>query len=193
MKDTPPENNNDDQKDDQKPEDLDADTSQETASMPEKTLDQMTEEELLNKVLEYRALSQRLAADYQNLQKETEQRLFNGRKYAVEGLILQIAPLVDYFDSAFAAVSKEEMDSSWMQGIKHIQSHLLTVLKDNNVALVETVGKKFDPECHETVSEEDSDKKPHTIIKQIQAGFTLNGKVIKPAKVVVAAEKTKKN
>ncbi len=153
-----------------------------------KDLEALTEEELLKKAIEYRDLSQRLAADYQNLQRDTDRRLADVRKYAVENLIMEIAPIVDYFDSAFAAVPEADRDSNWMKGIKYIQDHLMNVLKQNNVTLIETVGHDFDPNLHEAVGEEDSDAKPHSIIKQVQAGFTLNDKVIKHAKVITAKE-----
>ncbi len=183
MKDTPP---LDEILDDATSEDNEA-AEGEVIEEKEKTLDEMTEEELLDKVLEYRAMSQRLAADYQNLKKEADVRVANARKYGTEALISEIAPLVDYFDSAFSTVPEEEMSSSWMVGIKYIQDHLLKVLKDNNVELIESVGKEFNPELHEAVSEEESEEvKSHYIIRQSQSGFLLNGKCIRPAKVVVA-------
>lgn len=153
-----------------------------------KDLEALTEEELLKKAIEYRDLSQRLAADYQNLQRDTDRRMADVRKYAVENLIMEIAPIVDYFDSAFAAVPESDRDSSWMKGIKYIQDHLMSVLKQNNVTLIETVGHDFDASLHEAVGEEVSDAKPHSIIKQVQAGFKLNDKVIKHAKVITAKE-----
>lgn len=153
-----------------------------------KDLEALTEEELLKKAIEYRDLSQRLAADYQNLQRDTDRRMADVRKYAVENLIMEIAPLVDYFDSAFAAVPEADRESSWMKGIKYIQDHLMSVLKQNNVTLIETVGHDFDSALHEAVGEEVSDAKPHSIIKQVQAGFKLNDKVIKHAKVITAKE-----
>lgn len=152
----------------------------------EKNLEQLTEEELLHKAKEYKALSQRLAADYQNLQKETDKRLADFRKYANDQLLLEIAPLIDYFDSAFAAVPDEEKDTNWMLGIKYIQDHLLAVLKNHNVEMIEAVGQQFDPALHEAVSEEEvADVASGTILKQSQAGIKLNGKVVKHAKVVV--------
>lgn len=161
-----------------------------TQDLP-KDLEALTEEELLKKAIEYRDLSQRLAADYQNLQRDTDRRMADVRKYAVENLIMEIAPLIDYFDSAFAAVPEAERESNWMKGIKYIQDHLMNVLKQNNVSLIETVGKDFDADLHEAIGEEDSDAKPHSIIKQVQAGFKLNDKVVKHAKVITAKEQDK--
>ncbi|MDP3970930.1 MAG: nucleotide exchange factor GrpE [bacterium] len=155
-------------------------------------IEEMTEEELLKKAIEYRDLSQRLAADYQNLQKQTEARISDIRKYSTEQLLLELAPLVDYFNSAFSTVPAEELESGWMMGIKHIQDQLLKTLQENNIEVIDAVGKTFDPEFHEAVGEEDSDEPADTILKNPQAGFTLNGRVVKPAKVIVAKTKEEK-
>ncbi len=157
-----------------------------------KKISELTEEELLTKVIEYRDLSQRLAADYQNLQKDTEKRMTEFRKYSNEQLVLELAPVLDYFNSAFAAVPEEELNSGWMLGIKHIKDHFIKVLNENNIEIIETSNQTFDPELHEAVSEEDSQLPEDTIIKETQAGFKLQGRVIKPAKVVVS-KKTSSN
>lgn len=155
-------------------------------SPPKTKLEQQTEEELLQKVIEYKNLALRATADYQNLQRESTEKLADIRKYATEGLLLELCPLVDYFNTAFASIPSTEQQSSWLQGIKHIQTYLLKVLQDNNVELMQPVGQPFDPHRHEAVSEEASDTQaPNTVLRVLQAGFTLNGKVIRHAKVVV--------
>ncbi len=163
-----------------------SDTSHKTA------IDKMTEEELLQKVLEYKALAQRATADYRNLQRETEQRLKDMRQYASAGVITELCPLVDYFNSAFAAVPEAEQQSSWLQGMRHIQAYLMSILKNHNVELIEQTGIPFDANQHETVGEEASDQPDHSVVKISQPGFTLNGKVIRPAKVIVATDKNSK-
>ena len=160
---------------------------QHEAEEKEKSLEEMTEEELLDKVLEYRALSQRLAADYQNLKKEADDRVANARKYGSEALLLEVAPLMDYFNSAFTAVPEDQEDSAWMKGIQYIQQHLVKVLTDNGVEIIEPNGQEFDEALHEAVSEEDNqDLKPNTVLRVSQVGFKLNGRVVKHAKVVVS-------
>lgn len=153
---------------------------------PTQTLEAMTEEELLSKAIEYRDLSKRLAADYQNLQKETAQRLTDIRKYANQDLIIELASLLDYFTSAFQAVPEDQRDSSWMKGMQYIQDHLIKILRDHNVEIVDAVGQMFDPHMHEAVGEEASDQPEHNILKQTQAGLKLHDKVIRHAKVVVS-------
>lgn len=130
---------------------------------------------------EYLAGWQRSKADYQNLQRETVKKMTDFRKYAEEDLLQQIFPLVDYFKHAFKKVSKEEKDSSWLQGIKHIQDYLNKILTENGVEEIKTVGQEADPELHEVVK-----GKQGKIIEEVETGFKLNNKIIKPAKVILA-------
>lgn len=111
------------------------------------------------------------------------------RKFATEQLLQDLCPLVDYFDSAFQAIPAEQQSQPWIQGVKHIQSYLMQILKQYDVERMETVGKPFDPNLHEAVGEEESDQPDQTVVKESQAGFTLHNKVIRHAKVVVAKAK----
>src|SRR3990167_4311863 len=102
-------------------------------------IEKLTEEELLAKIIEYKALAQRATADYRNLQRETEQRMKDMRLYAGESIIEELCPLVDYFNSAFAAVPEAEQKSSWLQGVRHIQTYLMSILQNHQVVLIDTV------------------------------------------------------
>lgn len=191
MNKTPPHNQN--HRQDDKQDDIQEDIVNkweqslptETATGADPELDKLTEEELLKKVIEYRGLSQRLTADYQNLKKETDQRLASMSKYANANLLEEIVPAIDYFNSAFAHVPESDRNSSWLKGVQHIQDYLWKVLRDHNVTPITTVGQQFNPELHEAVGEEDSDQPDNTIIREAQAGFMLNDKVLRHAKVIV--------
>lgn len=159
---------------------------------PDSTMDAApeTEEALLEKILEYKNLAVRATADYRNLQKESEEKISNMRKFATEQLLQDLCPLVDYFDSAFKAIPAEQQTQPWIQGVKHIQSYLMQILKQYDVERMETVGKPFDPHLHEAVAEEESSEAaPQTVLKESQAGFTMHGKVIRHAKVIVSKQK----
>lgn len=168
------------------------DLAAEAAANPEAkstATDSPTEDVLLQQVLEYKTVAQRATADYRNLQRDTEQRLSNMRKYSNEQLLVDICPLVDYFDSAFAAIPAEQLTEPWVQGVKHIQDYLMQIMKTNGVERMITVGQTFNPELHESVGEAESDQPEHTIIKELQAGFNLQGKVIRHARVIIAKAK----
>lgn len=138
------------------------------------------------KAQEYLLGWQRCQADYQNLQKETARRMAEHSKYATEGLLEELLPLVDYFKFAFNGVPEAEKNSPWLKGVEHIQTNLLNILRNNNVEMMEVVGKSFDANLHDAVAEVDSDQESGTIVEEVTPGFTLNGKVIRHAKVKTA-------
>ena len=143
------------------------------------------EQELKQQCEEYLNGWQRANADYQNLQKQTDKRMSEYRQFAQEDLLQQLFPLADYFDSAFAH-TPDGVDENWLQGFKYIEQNFNKILEDNGVSKIKTVGQQFDPELHECVKEVKSEQKPNTIIKQTQAGFKLNNKVVRPAKVIIS-------
>lgn len=149
-----------------------------------------TEEALLEKVLEYKNVAMRATADYRNLQRETDARLADIRKFATEELLRELCPLVDYFDSAFAAIPEDQTTVGWVQGVRHIQDCLLQILRNNQVERMKTIGQQFNPALHESVGAEASDQPDHTILKEMQAGFLMNGKVIRPARVIISQGNT---
>jgi molecular chaperone GrpE len=143
--------------------------------------------ELQEKCDEYLSGWKRARADYENLQRDTDERVQNGVKFATEGLLHQLLPTVDHFKYAFNAIPEEERESGWLQGVEHIQTNFLRVLEEHGVELIKTVGEQFDPTLHEAVAEvEPSGKqKSGTIAEEVTSGFTLHGKVIKVATVKV--------
>ncbi len=174
-------------------ENLEEAITEDEAAVTEPTTDEPvpfeTESVLLQQALEYKAAAQRATADYRNLQRDTEQRISNMRKYSNEQLLVDFCPLVDYFDSAFAAIPPEQQKEPWVKGVKHIQDYLMQIMKTSGVERMVTVGQPFNPELHESVGEEESDQPEHTIIKELQAGFNLSGKVIRHARVIIAKAK----
>lgn len=147
---------------------------------------QESEEALLQKIVEYKNLAMRATADYRNLQRETDQKIQDMRKFANDQLLSELFPLVDYFDSALDAVPDEQKDQSWIQGIRHIQDYLMQILKNHEVERMQTLGQMFNPNIHEAVGEEASDQPDQTVVREAQAGFTLHGKMIRPAKVIIS-------
>lgn len=161
--------------------------NQPQVSEPEETEASAAQPSVLEqKAQEYLLGWQRCQADYQNLQKETARRLGEHTKYATEGLLEELLPLVDYFKFAFAGVPEAEKNSPWLKGVEHIQTNFLSILRNNNVEMMEVIGKPFDATFHEAVAEVESDQESGTIVEEVTPGFTLNGKVIRHAKVKVA-------
>lgn len=146
-----------------------------------------TQVDLEQKAGEYLAGWQRAQADYKNLQRDTAKRVSDITKYANEDLLTQLLPIVDYFTYAFKGVPDVERNSSWLKGVEHIQTNFIRVLEDNGVNRIKTVGEMFDASMHESLETVEGTGKEHgTIIEEVAPGFTLNGKVIRSAKVKIA-------
>lgn len=151
------------------------------------------------KAEEYLADLQRVQADFENYRKRQQESQKELGGYLIEKLVLDIVPVLDNFRSATMHVPPEQKDSPWVVGIQYIEKQLEDVVKSNGVEVIETKeGDAFDPTIHEAVSSEatnqesgienqdEAKEETHTIVKVLQKGFRLGGKVIRPAKVTVS-------
>ncbi len=158
------------------------------------------------KAEEYLADLQRAQADFENYKKRQEESQKDLRGILIERLILDIVPVLDNFRSATQHVPPEQKESPWVIGIQYIEKQLETVLTDNGVQTVEVKeGDVFDPSIHEAVSKAESPEpvegaskeeaegsepvelknEGNKIVKVLQNGFKLGGKVIRPVKVII--------
>lgn len=142
--------------------------------------------ELQAKCDEYLNGWKRAKADYENLKKETEQRIIDLKEFATAGLILDILPVYSHFKLACQHIPGEEQKKDWVKGILHIKREFEELLKKFEITEIKTVGEKFNPEFHEAVSHQESEKEEDIIFKEVKSGYLLNGKVIQPAKVIVS-------
>jgi molecular chaperone GrpE len=140
--------------------------------------------------LEYEQNWKRALADYRNLQKDVAKEREMMGVYAVAHAVERFLPVLDYFKLAMehkpAALADKSL-ANWASGIDHIQKQLEDALADLGLKKIPTVGEKFDATRHEAVDDESVDGKAHgVIVKEIQSGYELAGKVIRPAKVITA-------
>lgn len=166
-----------------------------------KQTDQQIIEELRAKCDEYLNGWKRAQADYHNLEREINQKKSEWIKMANADLLMQLLPIYDNLKLALKHVPTEHKKSDWVVGIEHIKNQLSKLLEDNGVEEIKTVGEEFNPVWHEAVSmaeegrESQKDKKQKNkqwlsksglIKEEVRPGYKLNGKVLYPAKVVVA-------
>jgi len=136
---------------------------------------------------EYLAGWQRAKADYINLQREHEKKIADYFKFANEGLILELLPILDSFE---AALKNGNPKSPEAIGLLKLYNQLLNILKSNGLEPIKALGEKFDPNFHEAVGEvenypEQSRGTELKIVEEIQKGYKLHGKVIRPSKVKI--------
>lgn len=129
----------------------------------------------------------RLAADFDNFRRRQTQEKEDLLKYGHKDFVLSLLSVVDNFERAMAS-SKDAQDiSSVISGIELIQKQLFDTLNKNGVEYIEALDNQFDPNFHEAVQQLVDDNKPdQTVIHELQKGYSLNGRVIRPSMVVVS-------
>ena len=125
-------------------------------------------------------------ADYENLQKRMTKEKSELFRIANEEAVLDMVGVLDDFERALDSANKSSDHKILSQGVEMIYKHLLNVLSEKGLKRIESVGKKFDPSIHEAVESIKSDKPEGTVVEELQKGYMLNDKVIRPAKVKVA-------
>ncbi|MEK7460244.1 MAG: nucleotide exchange factor GrpE [Patescibacteria group bacterium] len=129
---------------------------------------------------------QRMRADYANARKEEETRRGEIIKFASEGLVEDVLPVLDSFRMAFSNKEAwEKVDKNWRTGVEYIHAQLLSVLESRGLTEIGTIGEKIDPRIHvvtEVIPVNDTSKED-TVSEVIQKGYRLHSKVVRPAKV----------
>lgn len=131
---------------------------------------------------------QRTAADFANYRRRTEQDREQMLGLANESLLSKLLTIADDFDRAIANMPPEFADVSWIGGIGAIDRKLRLLLDSEGLTPIEAVGKPFDPREHEAVVQEPTTSVPEgTVTQELQRGYRIRDRVLRPAMVAVAA------
>lgn len=142
--------------------------------------------ELKKKADEYLDGWKRAKADYLNYKRDMEKRQEEMAQYANAALIFQLLPAVDHLRIALSHVPKDQESAEWVKGLFHVKRQFDEFLKRLGIEQIKTVGEKFNPELHEAIeSVAQEGVESDMVIEELTAGYTLNGKVVNPAKVKV--------
>ena len=130
----------------------------------------------------------RTLAEVENTKKRLQREKEEFVRYAAETVVRELLPIVDSLDQALVAVDKQSDPQAIIKGIHLIYRQLLGLLEKEGVKRIPTVGERFDPHLHEAVAQmEASDHQPDgTVVEEVQVGYTMHGKVVRPAMVKVA-------
>jgi len=135
---------------------------------------------------EYLAGWQRERADLLNYKKEEMERIGEIIKYADVGLILKILPILDNFEIAEKKLSENLKNDENVKGILQIKNQILDFLKNQGIEEIKSAGERFDPNFMEVAEEvEVKDKEPGIVVEEIQRGYKINNRLLRPAKVRV--------
>ncbi len=159
--------------------------------------DEIISEELQLKVIELETklkdameMPLRLKADFDNTKKRLERDKLDAIKYANERLLAEILPVMDNVDRALASLNEGHDPEKVKKGLQIAQEELHKVLELHGVELVKTAGAEFDPKFHEAVAMVETDKvKEGYIVEEVERGYVLNGRLIRPSRVKVAQAK----
>ena len=130
----------------------------------------------------------RMRADFENTKKRLERDKQEAIKFANEKLLIEILSIVDNFDRAMTSLSEGHDPEKVKKGLQIAQEELHQVLERHGVQVVKTLGEAFDPKVHEAVAVVPAlgDVKEGVIVDEIQRGYLLNGRLIRPSRVRIA-------
>jgi molecular chaperone GrpE len=162
------------------------DSPENSASAPGLSL-----EEQLSKAKEeaqkFRDNWHRAEADFQNYKRRTEQEREELRRFGNVSIIINLLPVLDDFERAFKSLDSRLAGLSWFDGILLIYRKLRQLLENAGVSPIETEGQAFDPRFHEAVAHIEGEE--GKVISEVQRGYKLHDRVLRPAMVVVGKGK----
>lgn len=130
----------------------------------------------------------RALAETDNVRRRAQRDREEYVKYAVEGLTRDLLPILDNLDRAIAAARAAGDAARVVEGVELIQRELLRVLERHGLTRYSALGQRFDPTRHEAVARVVSgEQAPDTVVSEVAPGYALNGRVLRPAMVGVAA------
>jgi molecular chaperone GrpE len=157
-------------------------------------LEEMTREQLIQKVRETQAASNqnydlylRSQAEIDNLKKRHQREQQGLIKFANESLVKQLLPVADNLGKAIDHSQQETSIDALKEGVELTLKGLMDALQKAGVEAIEAVGTPFDPHFHEAVSEAvDDSVETGTVLKELQKGYTLNQRLLRPSMVIVS-------
>jgi molecular chaperone GrpE len=135
---------------------------------------------------EYNDRYKRLQADFDNFRRRTRQEKEELSNIMAQNIILELLPILDNFERALGSATQDT--DKMLSGVEMIYRQLNQVLEKNGLAAVEAVGKVFNPQQHEAVMRiEDAEQCDGMIVEELQRGYAVKGKVIRPSMVKVVS------
>lgn len=129
---------------------------------------------------------QKALADYQNLQRESDNKIFDLKKLMLTNIIFDLLPIFDNYTTAVSHIPEAEKKSAWAVGLEHILKLWESFLQEQNVEEILAKDQLFDPNVHEAVGQiADKNFLDQQVIEVKQTGYKIQDKIIRPAKVII--------
>ncbi|WP_144392835.1 nucleotide exchange factor GrpE [Pleionea sediminis] len=128
----------------------------------------------------------RAKAEADNIRRRAERDVQNAHKYALEGFVESLLPILDSLEQGLAQPAESDEAKALKEGMELTLKMFVDVLAKKNVEQLNPQGEPFNPELHEAMSmQENPEVEPNTVIAVFQKGYALNGRLVRPARVVV--------
>ncbi|MCX5638788.1 MAG: nucleotide exchange factor GrpE [Planctomycetota bacterium] len=128
----------------------------------------------------------RVSADYANSQKRVPKQIADAIGYEKEKIIRTLLPALDNFERMLQNAQPAENAESVVKGIKITYDHTLDILRSHGIEQIKSLGEKFDPALHEAITQKsEPEKEEGVVLEEFAKGYKLNGRVIRPSKVIV--------
>ena len=138
----------------------------------------------LSEVEKFRDLALRAEAEMQNLQRRTARDVENAHKFGVEKFVQNMLPVVDSLEKAIESIG--DNTDAIAQGVRLCHKLMVDTLIKEGVEIIDPEGEPFDPNEHQAMSMvENPDMEPNSVLAVVQKGFKLNGRLVRPAMVMV--------
>jgi len=129
---------------------------------------------------------QRVSADYANFQKRVPKQIADTICYEKEKIIKSLLPALDNFEHTLQNANSAEDTDVFIKGIQIIHDQMLDIFKSHGVEQIKSPGELFNPAMHEAMMQKtEPDKEDNIVLEEFQKGYKLNGRVIRPSKVIV--------
>ena len=147
---------------------------------------QKTEAELLREQHEEQKNKYlRALADLENYKKRANLERDEFVRFANEAIVKELLPAVDAFAKAIEYANKSN-NEELVKGIALVKKLLEDALKKFGVEQIEAIGKPYDPNFHEAILTKGSDKQPGVVLEEVQKGYAMHGRLLRPAMVIVS-------
>ena len=163
--------------------------SKSKSSTAKKDLDLSSEVEFLSKqLIEAKDESLRNQAEMQNIIRRSERDVQNAHKYSLDKFVAELLPVVDNLERALESIDQDKSELKLLaEGVELTLKSFQDLLERQKVVSVNPKGEIFNPDLHQAMSIlEEPSVAPNTVIDVFQKGYTLNGRLVRPAMVVVA-------
>ncbi|MET1255907.1 nucleotide exchange factor GrpE [Aliikangiella maris] len=148
-------------------------------------------EKALEEAETHKDIAVRAKAESENIRRRAEREISNASKFALERFAKEILAVVDSLEKALEHPVEGEAASNMREGLELTYKLLIDTLNKFSIEQISPLGETFDPGLHEAmVMQESAEHEPNSVMHVVQSGYALNGRLIRPARVIVAKGKS---